>query len=185
VIGDQYLRLVDGDVELRRLLEMTTGDWARFHRYFKDREIATLNGASPIYLPLWLFRRVVTGEEKSGDRVGFAVYVAGAFCGSVEFYDLEPARGQAVLGVLIGEKTLWGKGYGTRAIRLALGYIFETARFSRVTLQTLEHNQRARSSFEKVGFRLTGVLDAGRHRFAQYRLTKDEWLALNKDKSEG
>ncbi len=184
MIGDQHLRLQDGDVELRRLLEMTTGDWAKFHRYFKDREIAGLNGASPIFLPLWLFRRVVTGEEKSGDRLGFAIYVDGAFCGSVEFYDLEPERGRAVLGVLIGEKTLWGKGYGTTALHLALGYLFDLGRFTLVTLQTLEHNQRARRSFEKLGFRFTGVLDAGRHRFAHYQLGRSDWLALNKAQTQ-
>ena len=167
-----------GEVELRPVTQMTVADWQRFHRYFKDREIAKLNGANPIFLPLWLFKRVVLGEEKSGERIGYAVYVAHSFVGSVEFYDLEPR--QAVLGVLIGEKTLWGKGYGTVAVRLALELVFTTQKIERVTLQTLDHNARARGSFERVGFRLTGIRDAGKQRFAHYQITKTEWLALNK-----
>ena len=171
------------DVELRPVAQMSVADWQRFHRYFKDREIAKLNGASPIFLPLWLFKRVVLGEEKSGERIGYAIYVAQSFVGSVEFYDLEPPR-QAVLGILIGEKSLWGKGYGTVAVRLALELIFQMQKFERITLQTLDHNARARGSFERVGFQLTGLADAGKQRFAHYQITKAQWLALNNGQSQ-
>ena len=178
MIGSRGVRLVHGELELRRLLEMSSGDWAQFHRYFRDREIAALNGASPIFLPLWLFKRVVMGEERGGERLGFAIYLEDRFVGSVEFYDLEPRR-SAVLGILIGDKTLWGQGYGSVALQLALEYIFTTESFERVTLQTLENNLRARRSFEKVGFRFTGIADAGRHRFAHYQITRSQWLTLN------
>lgn len=171
-----------GEVELRPVTQMSVADWQRFHRYFKDREIAKLNGANPIFLPLWLFKRVVLSEEKSGERIGYAIYVAQSFVGSVEFYDLERPR-QAVLGILIGEKTLWGKGYGTVAVRLALESIFQIHKFERVTLQTLDHNARARGSFERVGFHLTGFADTGKQRFAHYQITKAQWLALNKASS--
>jgi RimJ/RimL family protein N-acetyltransferase len=167
-----------GEVELRPVAQMSVSDWQRFHRYFKDREIARLNGASPIFLPLWLFKRIVIGEEKSGERIGYAIYVAQSFVGSVEFYDLERPR-QAVLGILIGEKTLWGKGYGTVAVGLALELIFQLHKFERVTLQTLDHNARARRSFERAGFHLTGFADAGKQRFAHYQITKAQWLTLN------
>jgi RimJ/RimL family protein N-acetyltransferase len=184
MIGSRGVRLVHGDVELRRLLDMESSDWARFHRYFRDREIASLNGASPIFLPLWLFKRVVIGEEKGGERLGFAIYFKTQFVGSVEFYDLEPRR-SAVLGVLIGEKSLWGQGHGSVALKMALEYIFNTEHFERVTLQTLEDNLRARRSFEKVGFRFTGVGDAGRHRFAHYQISRTQWLALNNTSNQG
>ena len=173
-----------GEVELRPVTQMSVVDWQRFHRYFKDREIAKLNGASPIFLPLWLFKRIVFGEEKSGERIGYAIYVAQSFIGSVEFYNLNEPPRQAVLGILIGEKTLWGKGYGTVAVKLALELIFETRKFERVTLQTLDHNARARSSFERAGFQLTGFADAGKQRFAHYQITRTQWLALNKTQSQ-
>ena len=168
-----------GEVELRPVNQMSVADWQRFHRYFKDREIAKLHGASPIFLPLWLFKRIVLGEEKSGERIGYAIYVAQSFIGSVEFYDLNEPPRQAVLGILIGEKALWGQGYGTVAVKLALELIFETRKFERVTLQTLDHNARARGSFERVGFQLTGFAGAGKQRFAHYQITKAQWLALN------
>ena len=173
-----------GEVELRPVAQMSVADWQRFHRYFKDREIAKLNGASPIFLPLWLFKRIVLGEEKSGERIGYAIYAAQSFIGSVEFYDLDERARQAVLGILIGEKTLWGKGYGTVAVRLALELVFDARKFERVTLQTLDHNARARGSFERAGFQLTGFADAGKQRFAHYQITRAQWLALNNTQSK-
>ncbi len=159
------------------MLEMQPKDWAQFYRYFRDKEIAQLNGANPIFMPLWLFKNIVVGEEKSGERIGLAIYFDQIFIGSIEFYDIRQQPKTAVLGVLIGEKSLWGKGLGTQALRLALEFIFNKD-FERISLETLEDNQRARSSFEKNGFRFIGTSDAGKRRFAKYELSRRMWLEL-------
>jgi RimJ/RimL family protein N-acetyltransferase len=172
-----HSRMVDNDLELKPMLEMKPKDWGLFYRYFRDREIANLNGAKPIFMPLWLFKNIVIGEEKSGERIGLAIYKSGVFIGSIEFYDIVPYPKKAVLGILIGEKSLWGQGIGTRALHLGLGYIFVERGFERITLETLEDNQRARASFEKNGFACIGVSGAGKVRFAHYELRKNDWLA--------
>lgn len=169
--------MVNGDLELKPMLEMGQRDWGLFYRYFRDREIAGLNGANPIFMPLWLFKNIVIGEEKSGERIGLALYKSGVFIGSIEFYDIVSYPKKAVLGILIGEKSLWGLGIGTRALALALEYIFAQHDFERITLQTLEENKRARRSFEKSGFRFLMVSSQGKARFAHYELSKTAWLA--------
>ncbi|MFN3265525.1 MAG: GNAT family N-acetyltransferase [Deinococcales bacterium] len=171
------MTMVDQDLELKPMLEMQPKDWGLFYRYFRDREIAALNGAKPIFMPLWLFKNIVIGEEKSGERIGLALYKSGVFIGSVEFYDIVPSPKKAVLGILIGEKSLWGLGIGTRALALALEYIFVRRGFEHISLQTLENNTRARRSFEKNGFVLFGVAGSGKLRYAHYELTKTGWLA--------
>jgi RimJ/RimL family protein N-acetyltransferase len=167
--------LQDAHLEVRPMLEMKPKDWALFYKYFRDKEIAVLNGANPIFMPLWLFKNIVLGEEKSGERIGLAIYFNQVFIGSVEFYDIVQHPKSAVLGILIGEKRLWGVGLGTRALRLALQFIFAKD-FGRITLETLDDNFRARSSFEKNGFRFIGTTNTGKYRFAKYELTKSAWL---------
>jgi RimJ/RimL family protein N-acetyltransferase len=167
--------LQDAHLEVRPMLEMKPKDWALFYKYFRDREIAQLNGANPIFMPLWLFKNIVLGEEKSGERIGLAIYLDQVFIGSVEFYDIVQHPKSAVLGILIGEKRLWGLGLGTRALRLALQFIF-AQNFGRITLETLEDNLRARSSFEKNGFRFIGTANVGKYHFAKYELTHTIWL---------
>jgi RimJ/RimL family protein N-acetyltransferase len=180
VFYNGFMVLADAHLEVRPMLEMKPKDWALFYKYFRDKEIAVLNGANPIFMPLWLFKNIVVGEEKSGERIGLAIYLDQVFIGSVEFYDIVQYPKSAVLGILIGEKRLWGLGLGTRALHLALKYIFAKD-FVRITLETLEDNLRARLSFEKNGFRFLGVNNAGKYRFAKYELTRGMWLEGQKE----
>src|SRR5438477_214806 len=48
----------------------------------------------------------------------------------------------AAFGISIGEKEEWGKGYGTEATRLIVGYAFETLNLNRVWLHVHAHNER-------------------------------------------
>jgi RimJ/RimL family protein N-acetyltransferase len=175
--------IISGKVLLKPLLEMTPRDWQLFYRYFRDKEIALLNGSSPMYMPLWLFKRVVMGEERSGERQGFGIYtLTNQFIGSVELYDLEPVKTpyRGELGILIGEKTMWGMGYGTDAMKGILEIAFSKLKLERLRLKTLEHNARARKAFEKVGFVFERISVETRHyNFAHYSLEQSTWLEQN------
>jgi RimJ/RimL family protein N-acetyltransferase len=174
----------NGRVILKPLLELTGREWSKFHSYFRDREIAELNGSNPLRMPLWLFRRVVSGEERGGERTGFGIFDAGEnFIGSVEFYELNPHRPrqplEGTLGIVIGEKHLWGLGYGGDALKVALELAFTKIGLRRVKLETLERNARARRSFEKAGFVLERTTNEARgQRFAHYILDRSRWLDL-------
>jgi RimJ/RimL family protein N-acetyltransferase len=160
-----------GAVTLRPLLEMGSEEWRRFYHYFRDREIANWNGTSPVQLPLWLFKSMVMGEERSNERAGFGIYLhadtlglGGRFIGSVELYDFAPAGSRkpaaATLGIIIGEKDCWGQGYGAAACRAVVEYGFERLKLEYVRLTTLSHNTRARRAFEKAGFRLERIVES-------------------------
>jgi RimJ/RimL family protein N-acetyltransferase len=59
---------------------------------------------------------------------------------------------KAVLGIAIGDKEFWGKGYGTEALELLLEYGFKTLNLNRIELTVYEFNKRAKKAYEKVGF---------------------------------
>jgi RimJ/RimL family protein N-acetyltransferase len=67
------------------------------------------------------------------------------------------------LGIMIGNKAYWNKGYGTRSIQLMLKHCFETLNFNRVSLIVYQTNPRAIRCYEKVGF-----VHEGKMREAQY-----------------
>jgi RimJ/RimL family protein N-acetyltransferase len=174
----------NGRVILKPLLDLTGREWSKFHSYFRDREIAELNGSNPLRMPLWLFRRVVSGEERGGERTGFGIFDStDNFIGSVEFYELNPHRPrqplEGTLGIVIGEKHLWGLGYGGDALRVALEHAFTKIGLRRVKLETLERNARARRAFEKAGFVLERITNETRgQRFAHYVLDRARWLEI-------
>lgn len=62
----------------------------------------------------------------------------------------------AMLGIVIGEKEYWGKGYGQEATRLLVEYGFGLLNLNSIMLGTFEFNARARHCYERVGFREIG-----------------------------
>ena len=63
----------------------------------------------------------------------------------------------ATLGIVIGEKEYWGKGYGTEAVKTMLRYAFHELGLNRVELETYSFNPRAQRCYERAGFRREGV----------------------------
>ena len=64
--------------------------------------------------------------------------------------------GDCWMGVGIGEREDWGKGYGSDAIAVLLRFAFEELNLKRVTLNVFEYNERAIKAYEKLGFQHEG-----------------------------
>jgi RimJ/RimL family protein N-acetyltransferase len=60
------------------------------------------------------------------------------------------------VGLGIGNREDWGKGYGTDAMKIILRFAFTELNLRRVTLTVFEYNPRAIRSYEKVGFQHEG-----------------------------
>jgi RimJ/RimL family protein N-acetyltransferase len=68
-----------------------------------------------------------------------------------------PVNRRASLGIIIGEKAYWGRGYGTEAVKLMLDYGFGVLNLNSVELGVYSFNRRAIRCYEKVGFRRIGI----------------------------
>ena len=63
----------------------------------------------------------------------------------------------ANLGIGLGEKELWDQGYGSEAVNLLIGIVFDHQGWHGAELYTLTENERAIRSAEKPGFRRVGL----------------------------
>ena len=88
------------------------------------------------------------------------------------------------LSIILGEKSAWGKGYGTEAMHLMLDYAFGYLAFHRVSIGVVGFNERALRFYEKIGFRKEGVQRDGyyyNHRFSDFvmmSILEDEYRAI-------
>lgn len=86
------------------------------------------------------------------------------------------------VGIAIGDRDYWGKGYGTEAMKLGVQYAFLELGVQRVSLGVHAYNPRAQKSYEKVGFRLEGrtrldMLREGRRTDSLWMgILRDEWF---------
>jgi len=82
--------------------------------------------------------------------------------GRTILFDINHIDRRAMVGIVIGEKTYWGKGYGQDALKLILDYGFNILNLNNIMLGTFEFNQRAISSYKKIGFKEIGRRRQGR-----------------------
>jgi RimJ/RimL family protein N-acetyltransferase len=89
----------------------------------------------------------------------------------------------AEVGIFIGEKRLWNRGYGTNAMRLLLKHGFETLNLNRIALEVYENNPRAVRSYEKSGFvhegrkRKAMFIEGKYHDILIMSVLREEWRA--------
>ncbi len=60
------------------------------------------------------------------------------------------------LGIVIGEKSYWGRGYGQEATRLLLEFGFDHLNLNSIMLGVFSFNERAIACYRKIGFREIG-----------------------------
>jgi len=89
---------------------------------------------------------------------------------------LDLIHSEVWVGIGIGERDYWGKGYGTDAMRLGLRYAFLELGAQRVSLGLFEYNPRALKSYEKVGFQLEGRMRQDMQREGQR--TDSLWMGI-------
>jgi RimJ/RimL family protein N-acetyltransferase len=66
------------------------------------------------------------------------------------------AAGNIWLGIGLGEREYWSKGYGTDAMKVAVRFAFRELNLHRVSLDVFEYNPRAIRCYEKAGFHHEG-----------------------------
>ena len=88
----------------------------------------------------------------------------------------------AWLGISIGERDYWGRGYGSEAVRLAVQYAFLELNLRRVSLGLHDYNERALKAYEKVGFKLEGrtrgdgMRDGVRYDSLWMGILREDWI---------
>ena len=76
--------------------------------------------------------------------------------GNCGFLEIDNLNQIAEIGIFIGNKKFWDKGYGTEAMVLLMDYGFKALNLHNILLRVFSFNERAIKCYEKVGFRVIG-----------------------------
>jgi RimJ/RimL family protein N-acetyltransferase len=127
-------------------------------RWINDPEITqwTLTGDFPLSRLAeeeW-FERVMRPNEK---EVVFAVEtLEGEHIGFSGLHQINWRHGTAMTATLIGRKELWGKGYGTDAVRVRTRHAFEVLGLRLLISEVLDGNIASLKMLLKAGYQEVG-----------------------------
>ncbi|HEY69756.1 MAG TPA: GNAT family N-acetyltransferase [Anaerolineae bacterium] len=108
--------------------------------------------------------------------------------GSCGLHDIDWRSRKAELGIAIGDKRYWDRGYGSDAVQTLLRHGFETLNFHRVYLYVFEDNERAIKVYLSQGFQEEGRLRDHSYRKGDYRdmiimgILRREWKETEEGK---
>jgi RimJ/RimL family protein N-acetyltransferase len=144
-----------------RLRAIERSDIPTFVRWFNDPEVRhTLDMFAPMSTAAeerWFERRLEAENEYLFSIEG---WVEGRWIhlGNIGLHRVDWKNRGAILGIVLGEKDQWDRGFGTEAVRLMLGFAFRELSLHRVQLDVFAFNPRAIRCYEKAGFRHEGTL---------------------------
>jgi RimJ/RimL family protein N-acetyltransferase len=160
-----------------------------FARWRRDSEFMRLLDASAVRLGSQKDSQKSIEKELEDQKVNHHWFTIRTLAedkllGDIGLYVVNWPGRDAFVGIGIGERDFWGRGYGTDAMNVILRYAFMEVNLRRVTLTVFEYNPRAIRSYEKAGFRHEGRLRRLLHRDGRrydelfMGILREEWMEL-------
>ena len=126
-------------------------------RWQRDSEFVRLAGgdlelSSEKKIKEWSEKRIEEGPQPERYSFDVRTLADDRLIGFLGLW-VDLIHSEAWVGIGIGERDFWSKGYGTDTMKLCLRYAFLELGLQRVSLGLHEYNPRALRSYEKAGFR--------------------------------
>ena len=161
-----------------RLREKRLADAPNDYTWQTDPELARLDAVPQLTMTFSRYISNYASELRclSSIRYPFAVEVLdGKHIGNCVYYGVDETKGEAELGIMIGNRDYWDKGYGTDAVTSLVSYIFLQTNLNRIYLKTLDWNTRAQKCFQKCGFTPYGHMVRDGFNFVLMEIRRKQW----------
>jgi RimJ/RimL family protein N-acetyltransferase len=164
-----------------RLRDKKLSDVHNDYRWQSDPELAKLDAAPTLIMSfaVYLLDYASVLHRHDHHRYPLAVETLDSkHIGNCTCYDIDEKKGEAQVGIMLGNRDYWDKGYGTDAINTLVDHIFRTSGLNRLYLKTLDWNLRAQKCFAKCEFTPCGQFKRDGHNFLLMELKREQWEKL-------
>lgn len=131
-------------------------DYGLLYKWYNDKELNRLAGWSNSKATMNKLRYNMS-KSFGYDPMNLMIEnKEGTPIGTIQLYDFDEQDKCCKLGIRIGDRDYWSKGYGEDAVKTLLEYAFMKIDIYRVTLKVYEYNERAVHCYLKCGFQTEG-----------------------------
>ncbi len=150
-----------------------------------DPALAQLDASSPLTTTFTEYLLGYASELRRArpTKHEFAIETMdGEHIGNCAYYGINETKGEAEIGIMIGNRRYWDRDYGSDAVNTLVSHVFSQMNLRRIHLKTLESNKRAQKCFRKCGFTTCGRMVNDGHSFVLMELHRKQWQQ-NRDKT--
>ncbi len=146
-------------IETERLIidTVTEGDCnASYLSWLQDPEVNQ-------FLESGFHQHTIEGIKQFVKDQANAVFVAvrikgnNKHIGNIKIAKIHSIHKTAEYGIMMGDKSEWGKGYAKEATIAVLNYCFNTLNLRKICLGVIDLNSHAHSLYKRLGFKEEGV----------------------------
>ena len=152
-----------------------------------DHELAHLDAAPIIVATFSQYREEYAEELRFTFHNNYRYAVdtlRGKHIGNCSCYNFDKLSSEAELGIMIGNRRYWNRGYGFDIVTTLVNHIFAETGINRIYLKTLESNIRAQNCFQKCGFTRYGYRKKDGFEFVLMELYHSQWRELSNNRSD-
>lgn len=125
-------------------------------------------------------------KSKNEIKLGVCVKETDELIGLASIVAMDLINRSARSQILIGQKDCWGKGFGSQAVELLLGFAFLERGLERMWVRILETNKASIALHEKIGYQREGVMRKAAYKNGKFQnvvvlsLLREEFDALHR-----
>ncbi len=134
------------------LSPMNTDDAEIYTKWLNDPAVAVNLGQYSNPITLHNEKQHLERMVSEGQNFAIVLKDGDELLGNISLMEINQVHRRATLGLFIGEAERRGKGYGTEAIRLILGYGFLTLNLHNIMLTCNSGNLQGIACYKKAGF---------------------------------
>lgn len=132
-------------------------DAEQFTEWLNDLDITINLLLSPHIYTIEKEREALEKLSKEGHNFSIIDLKKNELIGNCGLLNVNQLNRTAEVGIFIGNKDYWNKGYGTEALNLLLDYAFNLLNLNSIFLPVHSFNKRAIKCYKKCGFKEIGI----------------------------
>lgn len=130
--------------------------------YIKALQNEEIIGLTEARHTKWSEKKVkdyIKNSNKEGESILVGIFIKELDkpIGNIRVFNFHSIHKRAELGIMLYDKSEWGKGYGTEALKAIVQFAFNDLKLHRICADYYSINKASARIFEKVGFNVEGV----------------------------